>query len=118
MAHLCNACGRGFEQQVPRRSLSGKAASSVRSQFACYFVRSQWLLKNVKHLCATYSNNNVVIKERKARLQEFLQKLQTRILQCPQTLSSLRKGRQRQTRANLESRDVRRRSDEGRLEKQ
>ena len=40
MAHLCHACGRGFEQQVPRRSLSGKAASSVRSQFACYFVRS------------------------------------------------------------------------------
>ena len=31
-----------------------------------------------------YSNNtNVVIKECKARLQEFLQKLQTRVLQCP-----------------------------------
>ena len=40
MAHLCHACGCGFEQQVLRRSLSGKAASSVRSQFACYFVRS------------------------------------------------------------------------------
>ena len=40
-----------------RHPLSGKAAGSVRSQFAC---------------CIN-NNTNMVIKERKARLQEFLQ---------------------------------------------
>ena len=56
------------------RPLSGKSANSVRSQLiACYF-------------CAVI----MVIKERKARLQKFLQKLhvQTRVLQCHQTLAT------------------------------
>ena len=77
MAHLCHACGHGFEQQVPRHSLSGKAVSrsfavcllfcavimviKERKALTLYAPRIvtilMWLLKNVKRVCRNSCKN-------------------------------------------------------------
>ena len=68
MGLLCHACGREFEQQ-DLEELRASPTEWKSSEFHSFAV---CLLLYVI----------MVIKERKARLQEFLQILQTRVIQC------------------------------------